>query len=293
MQGYKIMIIFLTILITFLIANNQVLISGASNGLMLWYNNILPLLLPFMLISGLLEKAIINSNKVSSKKSVFTILFLGLFCGYPIGAKTNASFTRANVISNTLGNILLPICNNISPMFFLGFVMNNILKNSISPILAYAVIYLPYLIFLALELLLINVNKKPVADKPICKKSTIENKNIAEESIMQITMVGLYIMLCSILTEFILCSTWFSNQIKLLLVGATEITRGITYISQSYTLNTQIKTALILSFTSFGGISSIMQTKNVLQGSGLSLIHYICIKVLCAISTFFLYILLV
>lgn len=286
------MIIFLTILITFLIANNQVLSSGASYGLMLWYNNVLPLLLPFMLISGLLEKEIINSNKLSYIKSISTILFLGVFCGYPIGAKTNASFINANIISNKLGNILLPICNNVSPMFFLGFVINNILKNSISPILAYAVIYIPYIIFLLPELLLFNIKDKPIA-KSTAKEISHKNKSIAEESIMQITMVGLYIMLCSILTEFIICSTWFSNQIKLLLVGLTEITRGITYINQSNALNAQIKTALILSFTSFGGISSIMQTKNVIQGSGLSLIHYICIKVLCAISTFYLYLLLV
>ncbi len=286
------MIIFLTILITFLIANNQILIAGASYGLMLWYNNVLPLLLPFMLISGLLEKEIINSKMLSSKKSILTILFLGLFCGYPIGAKTNASFVKSNIISNKLGNIILPICNNVSPMFFLGFVINNILKNSISLILAYAVIYIPYLIFIILELSLFNKKNTPIS-KPKAKKSPYTYKSIAEESIMQITMVGLYIMLCSILTEFIISFAYFSDIIKLLLVGITEITRGITYISQSYTLNPQIKTALILSFTSFGGISSIMQTKNVLLGSGLSLIHYICIKVLCAISTFLLFVLLI
>ncbi len=286
------MTIILTILIVFLIINNQTLISGANYGLMLWYNNVLPLLLPFMLISGLLEKEITNAKRISSQKTIFTILFLGIFCGYPIGAKTNASFIRANVISKKTGNILLPISNNISPMFFLGFVLTNTLKNSISPLLAYAVIYIPYIIIIILELLILrdvkNTNTIQITDH-----IPTNNKNLAEESIMQITMVGLYIMLCSIISEFIIQSCWFSSQIKLLFVGITEITRGITYVNQSYIINTQIKTALILSFTSFGGISSIMQTKNVIQGSGLSLIHYICVKVLCAISTFFLYILLV
>ncbi len=286
------MIIFLTILIAFLLANNEILVSGASYGLMLWYNNVLPLLLPFMLISSLLEKEILYSKSVSYKKSIFTILFLGLFCGYPIGAKTNASFVKANVISIKTGNILLPISNNVSPMFFLGFIVTSTLKNSISPILAYAVIYIPYLLIIVLEILIFsNTNNTNIHQ--FTNVTPSNNKNISEESIMQITMVGLYIMLCSIISEFIIYSTWFSSQIKLLFVGITEITRGITYVSQSYIFSTEIKTALILSLTSFGGISSIMQTKNVLQDSGLSLFHYICIKVLCAISTFFLYILLV
>ena len=57
------MTILLLILITILlITHNQIVLSGASYGLMLWYQNVVPLLLPFMLISGTIEKQIIKGK---------------------------------------------------------------------------------------------------------------------------------------------------------------------------------------------------------------------------------------
>lgn len=291
------MIIFiLLLLIILLITNNQLVLTGASYGLMLWYENIIPLLLPFMLISSIMENSIINTYRKANRKNYLAIpsaITLGIFCGYPIGAKTTAFFVKSGILSSTIGNIILPLCNNVSPMFFLGFIISRTLKNNISPILAYVVIYLPYLLTLILELLLYPKNHSHTKSNYFNNPSYIDKRNICEESINQITMVGLYIMLCSIISEFILSITWLNPYVSLYLVGITEITRGVTYINQSNLLDEQIKTALILACTSFGGISSVMQTAKVIQGSGLSLFHYIAVKIVCAISTFYLYILLI
>ena len=128
---------------------------------------------------------------------------------------------------------------------------------------------------------------------PVSQANTRQSKSISEKSISQITFVGIYIMLCSIVSEFIFHSNLFDATIKLILVGATEITRGVVQISQTSLMNEQIKTALILACTSFGGISSILQTNKVIQDSGLSLLHYIFVKLLCAIGSFYLCILII
>ncbi len=290
------MLIFLSLITIFLITNNQLVISGASYGLMLWYENVLPLLLPFMLISGLLENYIINHQ--SSKKSgrtlaITSVVFLGLFCGYPIGAKSNAFFVSGNMLPKRLGNILLPLCNNISPMFLLGFVLAKTLNNTVSVIDCYIVLFTPYLIILFIEILLSR--KKALLNIDLNKSLPSRNtkRSITEQSIDQITHVGLYIMLCSILTEFILSVDCIPEITRPFITGIIEITRGVSYIGASELLDIKIKTALILACTSFGGISSILQTYKVIQGSGLSLFHYITVKVLCSLGTYMMCILII
>ncbi|MBR3833200.1 MAG: hypothetical protein IKJ73_02685 [Lachnospiraceae bacterium] len=290
-------IFILFILMFLLITNNQIVLAGASYGLMLWYKNVLPLLLPFMLISGHIENSVISAtNKDSRNKKLAlpSIIILGLFCGYPIGAKANAYFLQQDIIKKRTGNLLLPICNNISPMFFLGFIISHILNNSISPILGYAIIFTPYILILIIEYIIYPKTQSNIpVHKNILSSNKLLSRSISQESISQITHVGLYIMICCIITEFILSMEGLNPYIKLILIGITEITSGVTHIGNSPIIETQIKTALILACTSFGGISSIMQTAKVIQGSGLSLIHYIFVKLVCAISTFFLYLLIV
>jgi len=294
------LVIILFLVIILLISNSQLVINGASYGLMLWYKNVLPLLLPFMLISGLLENSVISSDiELATKKklAIPTIVLLGLFCGYPIGAKTNAFFLKKGLIDKKTGNILLPICNNVSPMFFMGFILNRTLDNHANTLLCYIAMFIPYLLIILLEIFIYPKDKTKLITKnnsSIKQASYIPStRSISEQSINQITHVGLYIMLCSIIAEFVLSFEFLSPMIKLLSTGITEITRGVTYIGNSYIVNKKIKTALILSITSFGGISSIMQTTKVIQGSGLSLIHYTVVKILCSICTYFLYLLII
>lgn len=295
------MITFFIVIILLLIYNHQLIVTGATEGLMLWYKNVLPLLLPFILISNLLEQSVLKQPKTGSKKcghAVITVLILGLFCGYPIGAKSNAFFVEKHIIDRGLGNIILPICNNVSPMFLMGFVLSNTLNNSISLWICYYSIYLPYLLVFAIELMIYeNFLKKAThtltSNSTVTLINTTSNTNISQDSINQITHIGLYIMICSIISEFVLSINFLPDMVKIVLSGIVEITRGITHINSTSNISIQIKTALIIACTSFGGISSIMQTSKVIQASGLSLIHYILIKALCSTGTFLLCLLII
>ena len=229
----------------------------------------------------------------NKKLPILTIVFLGLLCGYPIGAKTNSYFVKHNIINIPLGNILLPICNNVSPMFFLGFILVNVLNTRLSPVVGYFIIYLPYIAIFLIELLIFKTNNKNTPKSSNQDSIITTSLNITEQSINQITHVGLYIMLCSIAIEFISYIDYISTSAKPVLAGITEITRGATTIAESGALDYKTKTALILACTSWGGISSVMQTHKVVQGSGLSLLHYIIIKIICAISTYYLCLLVI
>ena len=79
----------------------QAVFSGASKGLMLWFEVVLPTLYPFLLLSGFL---LVTGNLefISSllggicsrlfgvsRNGSFVVL-TGFLCGYPMGAKTAA-----------------------------------------------------------------------------------------------------------------------------------------------------------------------------------------------------------
>ena len=299
-------IILCFVILVLFIMNNSVVISGASCGLMLWYNNVVPVLLPFMLLSNIMvSRTGRHTNKTSY--AIIITLFLGIFCGYPLGAKTASDFVKRGNISKLTGNILIPLCNNSSPMFIAGYIVHILLNDQITFPFAMLAIYIPYLTFVVLALLIYEIaqdkytkyyNDTSFKFHRHIKHST-ENISASNEpdiimdSVTQITYVGIYIMICSIIIEFIKYIPGLPLDKLALLSGITEITNGTHIVSTCNAFSEQIKTALVMAFTSFGGISAILQTNKVISHSGLSILSYIIIKTICAVGTFYITLLLI
>ena len=281
-----------------LIGGNKIVYKGAYDGLMLWFNNVIPLLLPFMLISALIvEKIKKLPDEKQNKYAILITIFTGLFCGYPIGAKNTAEFVGCGSFDTKTGNLLLPLCNNCSPMFLSGYILLNVLNNKVSFFLAVLLIYAPYIFYLLLSILFDklfeksfkktqkNNNRYKVDTSDKKPKSTEEKKDQIILTITQITYVGFYIIICSIISEYIM-STNLPDIIRSFIAGLSEITNGTMLISKSIVYNNRVKNALILSLSSFGGISAILQTKNVIKNSGLSILKYTITKTICALATY-------
>lgn len=310
-------IILCVIVLIIFVADSQTVISGASSGLMLWYKNVLPILLPFMLISGILVRHINNMDiKKSGKRSfgIFTTIILGILCGYPLGAKTASDFVINDTYNVKTGSMLLPLCNNSSPMFISGYIVHSILNDSITIFTAIFLIYLPYLVLILFNIIIDKLYRlsqygknsrnfkkdqkkyqknRLNTDNTVSTKSQASNSDPMLTAIRQITFVGVYIMLCSIIIEFVRELPSLHEPYFTYIAGITEITRGTIQIKCTDFLSESIKTALILAMTSFGGISSILQTNKVISSSGLSIIRYIFAKIVCASGTFFLALLLI
>ncbi len=293
-----------------LIADSETVISGASYGLMLWYKNVVPILLPFMLISSLVVDRIAAGK--SRRAALFSTIFLGVLCGYPIGARVTDEYVTSGMYEKKMGNIILPLCNNSSPMFISGYIVSRILKNEISFFTAMLIIYIPY-IFLTLISLLISTSQtsesgkrdfkkeKPDSERPHetspDAKTNLQNTRKTSDamlsSIIQITYVGIYIMICSIIMQFILKIDFVPFDLRLYLSSALEITRGADMVYKYALISENAKTALLLALTSFGGVSAILQTNKVIANSRLSIIRYIFMKVLCAAMSFFFGVLII
>ncbi|MDR1665330.1 MAG: hypothetical protein LBR83_10510 [Clostridiales bacterium] len=106
-------------------------LAAAREGLLLWFNNVLPSLLPFIVGINILRGAgavrFIGEILSPVMRPVFNVsgaggfaLITGLTSGYPMGAKTVAELRRENSISQAEAQRLMAFCNNAGPVFILG-----------------------------------------------------------------------------------------------------------------------------------------------------------------------------
>lgn len=286
-------------------------VDGASKGLLLWFQVVLPTLLPFMIVSNLLiETQAINVIakitghlfsrffRVSSHGS-FAVL-TGFLCGYPMGSKVTADLIRNGNISTEEGRYLLSFCNNTSPMFMISYVlMQNLGDKTLfipSLVILMGTPVICSFIFRRLLLPSNGISGRTLAFSSSTnrkKNTSVPSGNIIDCCIMNgfetITKVGGYIMLFSIIVELCHLLPVSHPLFYNLLFPSLEITTGIQSICSS-TVPQHIRFILCLSMTSFGGWCAVAQTQCMIQGTGLSIFPYIIQKLITAgVTSLFAY----
>jgi len=266
-------------------------LHGTTNGLLLWFQIVLPSLLPFFIITNLLIRT--NAFHFITKlcgplfqyffrispNGSFAVL-TGFFCGYPIGAKVTSDLVKQNKISNTEGNYLLSFCNNSSPAFISNYI---ILQQFKDPSLL-----IPSILLLFLSPILCSFIFRRYYKTQKSQKKTLSNSHLyfhfqlLDDSIMNafetITKIGGYIIIFSILF-----SLGIHTPIHAFL-PILEITNGISYLTKT-SQNFIYTYVSIMALTSFGGLCSIAQTYSVIQGSKLSILSYTIEKLITALVT--------
>lgn len=129
------LLLLLVLMLTFPMAS----LEGAKSGLMLWFETVLPALLPFMILSGLLIRLrvtkavsiflypILKHLFPISKEGCYPI-FIGFLSGIPVGAKTTADMLEQKMLSKKEAQFLCALCNNASPMFIMSYIAGSKLK---------------------------------------------------------------------------------------------------------------------------------------------------------------------
>jgi sporulation integral membrane protein YlbJ len=286
--------------------------AGAKKGLLLWFNTVLPALLPFIIVSNLIIGLQLTRPLSKLLYPVFHFLFgisqggcypvlIGFLSGIPVGAKTVADLVSQGSIKEKEGQYLLGFCNNASPMFIMSYIAISQLQLPSIRLHLLIIIYLSgilssFLIFRILPATIFN-GKVVLSAMDYGQNSRINNNPqksyfaVLDSSIMNgfeiITKVGGYIILFSIPAQIISTLGTGDSYMKLFSIGLLEITTGINQISLS-NMDLGAKIALITMITAFGGLSGIAQTKSVINNTRLSIGVYIKSKLLHMLLAFFL-----
>lgn len=276
----------------------QPVFKGASSGLLLWFNVILPTLLPFMIVSNLLigTRAIDAISKVFgpvmcrlfgvTRYGSFAII-AGFLCGYPMGGKVTADLVRKQYITWQEGQYLLSFTNNTSPMFIISYVVWQNLKDTSRTMPALLILILSPI----LCSFLFRIYYRPGArihssEYPPLPKAAAAS--LMDSCIMNgfetITKVGGYIMLFSILIALLQKLPLDHFLFSLLLLPSLEMTNGIPLLCVS-PLSADACFVLSLALTSFGGWCSVAQTRSMVQGTRLPITPYLIEKLITTLVT--------
>lgn len=296
-------IIILTGFLIYILCFPKTAVMAASLGLKLWYEKMMPTLLPVTILSyilihsGILDEMTHRLHRLV--RHIFPIsstglypLIAGLLFGFPLGSKITSELVSSGKMSYEEGKQLFCICNNISPVFISGFIMTDCLNRPDLLLPTYVILYMPPLI-----LYLFLNHKKTFPDTQISqKKPASMNFQLIDDGIMNgfetLAKLGGYIMMFAILAQMTTLLPVDNQYIRCILIGFTEITNGITYttntdmaFSQSY--------PLIMAYTAFGGFSGLAQTASMVKDVHFPLKSYICTKLTGTAITFLLALLLI
>lgn len=279
--------LFLSILIFLLVFHNET-ITGAQNGLLLWYQILIPSLLPFILVTNALSEtnaymyfATILYPIFKEKSYEIMVLILGNLCGYPIGGKIISSFIKGNIIEIERGNRILPLASSASPMFIIGYVYEHILNKKCPFFIFILSIYLPILLGYFLSLRKDNTKKKITNHTAKTQNHSITDTFM--QSVKTMVFIGIYVMIFSVLFEIILP---FCKPIKLQIpLSFLEITTGLNILSKSFRM-ISLYNPIVGALTAFGGLCSAFQISCVFDHKEMNIKKYLQHKFLLCAGTF-------
>ncbi|MFR8549056.1 MAG: hypothetical protein ACLVEV_10605 [Lachnospiraceae bacterium] len=261
-------------------------LSGARDGLLLWYRNVLPVLFPFMLLSGaMLRLGVVNClpsflQRLSgrlfhcSQEGSFAVL-TGFLCGLPMGAKVTADLFHSQKISRVSARHLTGFVNNLSPVFLLSFLSAQQLQNP-----QLGVWFLLDVLGAALIYGILTAPASEKQPKNLCSNGASDRQTPAQpddrraddvpplfdlidhvicDAVQSIVKLGVCIMVFS-MAGSALAFFWRDTGLFPLLVRASiEVTGGIALICES-SLALSWKYVLLCGICAFGGWSAIAQT---------------------------------
>lgn len=278
----------LILLMLLLLCYPNLCLSAAQKGLLLWFNKVLPSLLPFMILINLIVPLNIFGSLAQVSypmtkrfwhlpgESFFACL-MGLMAGYPMGAKVTYALYDEGKLDLNEARATLCFCNNCGPLFIIGTVGTAMLGCTS---LGYFLLLIHILSVLCMSFLVTHklppLKTKPqtLSEQTPAAFTTLLNRAVIQ-SMDTIVCVGGYIIffsvLLSLLTELPLIKQLlhqlpgYYQTIWQLMIGCLlEISNGAYQISlippQIYTI------ALLSSCIGFGGCCVYFQMLHVLEG---------------------------
>ena len=263
-----------------LILDTKTALSGASEGLSLCIQTVIPSLLPFFVLSILLTSMLIGSRVsflgplgriCGLPQGAESLILIGMLGGYPSGAQTVAQAYRDGAITRQDAQRMLPFCNLAGPAFLFGITGTHF-SSTYAPWLLWG-IHLISALFVAGVM---SVKTDACAILRRAKPLTLIEA--LQKSLRIMASVCGWIILFRIIISFL--ERWFlwllPPAAQVAITGLLELSNGCCTLSQISCEG--LRYIIASGLLAFGGICITMQTASVTQG--LSLKPYIFGKLL-------------
>lgn len=312
----KLLFTLLALYITYLLLHYpKQSLEYASIGLELWFKKMIPTLLPFMILSGIMVRMNLTERFARCFHPLFHMLWgttlngsyvilMGMLCGFPMGARVIGELCHAGKLSEDEGAFLLAFCNNIGPIYFISFVMGtlSLSGNYIPFIIMYGVplVYgfiLRYLVYIKRVLCCLFKKKKSYTyisytDHNTLKAQSAESLttppllSAIDDSVISgligIGKLGGYMVFFNLLNVMFIPFSALPGKFLALCNCILEITSGINRIGLSGFY-------MILILLPFGGLSCMAQTYSMIKDTNLSISKYFMHKCIQTIITAIIY----
>ena len=293
----------------------------ALAGLRLWFAKMIPTLLPFMILSGILIHMNLTESFVrlfhpilhffygTTPNGSYTLL-MGFLCGFPMGARIAGELCRTGRLSVKEGSRLLAFCNNIGPIYFLSFVVSTLsLEKPLAPFLVMYGVPLVYGLFvMRIPLLFPFFCSMPKSMTSLHSRRLTESvclacptpalplqipqpqglleatDNAVLSGLTGIARLGGYMVFFNLLNILFVPFTHLPAILLQAYYCILEITGGIARCGQLHPY-------LVLVMLPFGGFSCIAQTYSMIRDTGLSIRTYVCHKLAQTAITVLVYML--
>jgi sporulation integral membrane protein YlbJ len=273
-----------------MLTNSRLSLYYALTGLELWYNNMIPTLLPFMILSGTMVRMGLTEGFTTLvypiirpifrvSRNVCYVMIMGFLCGFPMGAKcVNDLYVRGR-LTRREAEYLLAFCNNIGPVYFISFALPLIGSRQIG-----ACLFGMYGIPLIYGIFLRYTNYRELGVCPAVPENheTSAAQNLPTcldeaifSSLQSILMLGGYMILFNLL---MLLPHLLLGEKMCWVAPLLEITGGLKLLGDRLPCY-----SLIL--LPFGGLSCIAQTYSCIRQTDLSISNYIFHKLILTALT--------
>lgn len=290
----------------YFILNPSEAFIASADGILLWFEHILPTLLPFSILSGILLSShffealqrFLDRHHISTGPILpaeWFVIVCGFFFGFPIGSKLSADLREKGFLTQNRAQLLCSFANNMSPVFISVFVCENMQKRPDLVIPYYLILYGPALCLLLILLIRDSTKKgaareqiREISEKKAASRFQIDiqiiDTDILNSFLALIKLCG-YIVLFSLVVNMVSRLSFLPTPLRLMTIGLCEVTNGIAALSAAG-CPWQLCFVFTVLFLALGGISGIAQTGSMIQKAQLSLGKYLKVRfLLLGIST--------
>lgn len=256
-----------------LILDAKTALSGATDGLQLCIQTVIPALFPFFFLSIQLTNLLMGKDIpflapvyrfCRMPKGTGPLLTVGLLGGYPIGAQVTASAYRQSRITKADALRLLGFCSNAGPSFLFGIVAKQFSDSRC--------VWLLWLIHILSCMITARILPgKSAAVAVFDSASPLKISEAFDRSLRAIAAVCgwvvLFRVLIAVLDRWIL---WLlPDTMHITIVGILELTNGCCQLDMIE--NEGLRFIICSAILAFGGICVLMQTVSVSQPLGLGM----------------------